>query len=382
MKGIVILGSTGSIGQQTLEILRTFPHEFQVRGLAANSNRDLLVRQAWETRPQAVWCGESLPKDILPPGTACVDALDALVDLPDVHLVVVATVGLSGLKPTLSSIRRGIPVALANKETIVAAGGFVMAEASRYQTPILPIDSEPSAIWQCLVGEEQTPTRLILTASGGALRTRPLHELPSVTPEEALRHPTWKMGKKITIDSATLMNKAFEVIEAHWLFGMPWERIEVVVHPQSIVHSMVEFPDGSIKAQLGVPDMRLPIQYALFYPRRMPNAAIPRLDFRTALTLVFEPLDTARYPCFSLALEAAKRGGSYPAVLNGADEAAVDLFLQRRIAFTDIPRLVGHALEAHSPVSNPTVDDLLQADAWARREVHRVVGAQMPWVSQ
>ncbi|MFN3974504.1 MAG: 1-deoxy-D-xylulose-5-phosphate reductoisomerase [Dehalococcoidia bacterium] len=371
MKGIVVLGSTGSIGRQTLEVVRAFPEELQVKGLAANTNRELLLRQAWETRPEAVWCADGIRREALPPGTQCVDNLEDLVHLPDVQLVVAATVGLSGLRPTLASIRRGIPVALANKETIVAAGALVMAEAARYKTPILPIDSEPSAIWQCLLGEERQPTRIILTASGGAFRNRPLQELATVTPEEALRHPTWKMGKKITIDSATLMNKAFEVIEAHWLFSMPWERIEVVLHPQSVVHSMVEFPDGSIKAQLGVPDMRLPIQYALFYPQRMPNAALPRLDFRQALTLSFEPIDPARYPCFTLAVEAGKRGGSYPAALNGADEAAITLFLERRIPFTHIPALVHRALEAHTPISNPALEDLLEADAWARREVYR-----------
>lgn len=376
MKGIVVLGSTGSIGRQTLEVVRAFPHEFQVKGLAANTNRDLLLRQAWETHPEAIWCAEGIEQEALPPGTRCVANLEDLVHLPGVNLLVVATVGLSGLKPTLASIRRGIPVALANKEAIVVAGPLIVEEATAHKTPLLPIDSEPSAIWQCLQGEERQPSRVILTASGGAFRTRPLEELATVTPEEALQHPTWKMGKKITIDSATLMNKAFEVIEAHWLFGVPWERIEVVLHPQSIVHSMVEFPDGSIKAQLGVPDMRLPIQYALFYPRRMPNAALPRLDFRQALALAFEPLDPARYPCFTLAIEAGKRGGSYPAVLNGADEAAVALFLERRIPFTHIPRLVQHALEAHKPVSNPTLEDLLQADAWARQEVYRALGVQ------
>ncbi|GBD10471.1 1-deoxy-D-xylulose 5-phosphate reductoisomerase [bacterium HR23] len=376
MKGIVLLGSTGSIGRQTLEVLRAFPQEFRVRGLAANTSRELLLRQAWETRPEAVWCGDGLDANALPPGTRCVDSMEDLVLLPDVHLVVVATVGLSGLKPTLASLRRGIPVALANKETIVSAGPLVMAESARTGTPILPIDSEPSAIWQCLLGEKQEPSRLILTASGGAFRTRPLHELATVTPEEALRHPTWKMGKKITIDSATLMNKAFEVIEAHWLFGIPWERIAVVLHPQSIVHSMVEFADGSVKAQLGVPDMRIPIQYALFYPRRMPNASLPRLDFCSPLTLVFEPLDTHRYPSFPLALEAGKRGGTFPAVLNGADEVAVALFLQRRIAFTDIPILVQRALEAHNPIPNPSVEDIVEADAWARREVLRMVEAR------
>lgn len=372
MKGVVILGSTGSIGRQTLEVISAFPEQCAVRGLAANTNRDLLLQQAWATRPAGIWCGEGIEGDALPPGTRPVARMEDLVDLPGVDLLVVATVGLAGLGPTLAGLRRGIPVALANKEGMVVAGALLMEEAARSRTPILPIDSEPSAIWQCLQGEPHPPSRLILTASGGAFRTRPLHELATVTPEEALRHPTWKMGKKITLDSATLINKAFEVIEAHWLFGVPWERIEVVLHPQSIVHSMVEFPDGSVKAQLGVPDMRLPIQYALFYPQRVPNASLPRLDFSKALTLTFEPVDPERYPCFQLAVEAGRKGGSYPAVVNGADEAAVDLFLQGRIPFTHIPRLLRHALEAHTPIAHPSLEELLEASAWAFREVVRV----------
>ncbi|MEE9593315.1 MAG: 1-deoxy-D-xylulose-5-phosphate reductoisomerase, partial [Thermoplasmata archaeon] len=269
------------------------------------------------------------------------------------------------LAPTLAAIKKGKTVVLANKEAIVAAGELVMAEARRCNASILPVDSEPSAIWQCLRGEDSV-ARLILTASGGPFRERSIEELVDVTPDEALKHPTWSMGDKVTIDSSTLMNKGMEIIESHWLFGIPYENIDVVVHPQSIVHSLVEFKDGSIKAQIGPTDMRLPIQYALSYPERWHNHHTPRLASLTDVNFTFQELDQARYPCFGLAVEAGRKGGTYPAVLSAADEVAVNLFLNRRIGFTDIFKVVEGTLQKHTPVYNPSLEDILEADRWAR----------------
>jgi 1-deoxy-D-xylulose-5-phosphate reductoisomerase len=297
---------------------------------------------------------------------------------PDVDLVVIAISGKAGLEPTLAAIRAKKSIALATKEAIVMAGGIIIAEARKSGVQIMPIDSEPSAIWQCLRGEEQGIRRLILTASGGPFRKMSPKKLQAVTSKQALDHPTWKMGPKITIDSATLMNKGFEAIELSWLFGVPLDRIEVVIHPQSIIHSMVEFVDGSVKGQLSIPDMRLPIQYALFYPERVPSNERPRIDFThisnvsgpsDISALTFEPPDTQRFPCLRLALEAGRRSGTYPAVLSAADEVAVELFMKGRIGFMDIPRLVGQALDEHDSISNPSLDDILAADAWARERV-------------
>ena len=368
VKRLVILGSTGSIGRQTLDVVRAFPDDFTVHGLAARSNSALLLEQAWEFRPRLLYCQSRDLSTALPPGCQMVSDPREMAAAPGIDLVMQAMVGNVGLLPTLDALREGTPVALANKEPVVIAGGLLTAEARRTGAPLLPVDSEPSAIWQCLRGEasEGTVRRLLVTASGGPFRQRLLEELGGVTPQEALRHPTWQMGPKITIDSATLMNKGFEVIEAHWLFGIPWDRLEVVVHPQSIIHSMVEFTDGSVKAQMGPPDMRLPIQYALFYPERRGNAALPRFDPLVSTPLTFTPLDPRRYPCFTLALDAGQRGGTYPAVLSAADEVAVELFLQGRIGFLDIPRLVGDALEQHQAVPEPTVEEILAADTWAR----------------
>jgi 1-deoxy-D-xylulose-5-phosphate reductoisomerase len=247
-----------------------------------------------------------------------------------------------------------------------------MSLAQQDGASILPVDSEPSAIWQCLQGESEEVRRIIITASGGPFRTTPVEDLEKVTPEEALNHPTWRMGRKITVDSATLMNKAFEVIEARWLFDVPWDKIEVVVHPQSIVHSMVELADGSVKAQMGPPDMRLPIQYSLFYPTRLPNQQIPRLDTQMSYSLTFQPLEHQRYPCFDLAVEAGKQGGTYPAVLSAADEVAVGLFLNGKIGFMDIYRAVEKVLEAHTSSAGDCLDDVLEADRWARVRTHEV----------
>ena len=368
MKGLAILGSTGSVGRQTLEVVRSFPGEFSVVGLAAGYNLDLLAQEAEEFHPRMVSCQgpEEASVSRLPPECIMVTQ-EELASHPEVDIVMAASVGKAGLGPIMAALNAGKAVALANKEPVVMAGEMVMAEARRSGADILPVDSEPSAIWQCLRGEDKEVSRVIITASGGPFRKRSQKELSTVTPEDALQHPTWRMGRKITIDSATLMNKGFEVIEAHWLFDLPWEKIEVVVHPQSIIHAMVEFADGSVKAQLSPPDMRLPIQYALFYPQRVKNRALSHFNPVETGALTFEELDVARYPCFQMALEAGRKGRTYPAVLSAADEVAVELFLAGAIGFTDIPNLVEWVLSKHEPTSNPELEDILEIDEWARK---------------
>ncbi|MDO8532193.1 MAG: 1-deoxy-D-xylulose-5-phosphate reductoisomerase [Dehalococcoidia bacterium] len=367
MRGLVILGSTGSIGRQTLDIVRRFPDRLRVIGLAAGSNLDVLRQQIEEFKPElGFFLGNERPVAVSS-NTYRFVSMEEMVAHPAVDMVMVGTVGRVGLAPTLAALRTGKTVALANKEVVVMAGELLMAEAQRYRTTVLPVDSEPNAIWQCLRGENaEDISRVILTASGGPFRYRAPEELQKVTQQEALNHPTWRMGKKITIDSATLMNKGFEVIEAHYLFSLPYKQIEVVIHPESMVHSMVEFSDGSVKAVICPPDMRMPIQYALAYPHRWANPDIPRLDPVSVGRLSFEPLDPSRFPCFQVALEAGKAGGTYPAVLSAADEVAVEMFLFQQIAFLDIVKLVKAALDAHRPVRQPSLDDILAADAWAR----------------
>lgn len=368
VKSLSILGSTGSVGRQTLDVVRAFPGEFKVVGLAAGYNLELLAQQVEEFHPKVVSCQG--PADVLasslPPGCQMVSQ-EEVASHPDADMVVAASVGKAGLKPLMAAIQAGKTVALANKEPLVMAGETVMAEARRRGADILPVDSEPSAIWQCLRGEDREIYRVMITASGGAFRKRTADELATVTPEEALRHPTWSMGRKITIDSATLMNKGFEVIESRWLFDLPWEKIDVVVHPQSIIHAMVEFTDGSVKAQLSPPDMRMPIQYALFYPQRVKNDALPRFNPVETGALTFEALNTIKYPCFQLALEAGRKGMTYPAVLAAADEVAVELFLYSAIGFTAIPNLVEWVLSKHQPISSPNMENILEIDDWARK---------------
>ena len=374
MRRIVILGSTGSIGRQTLDIVRAFPDEFQVVGLAAGNNTALLLEQAAEFAPDYIWC--SNPPTELPDGAKTLPMAE-MASLPEVDQVMVALMGAVGLKPTLSALHAGKQVALSNKEPIVMAGQVLKEAEAAHGGVILPVDSEPSAIWQCLQGEDNHIRRLMITASGGPFRRTPLDELESVTPEQALRHPTWRMGDKITIDSATLMNKAFEVIESHWLFSVPWEDIAVVVHPQSTIHSMVEFDDGSVKAQLGPPSMRLPIQYALFHPRRFANDEIPRLDIGAAWSLDFEPLEPKRFPCFDLAVSAGKAGGTMPAVLSAADEVAVQAFLAGSIRYTDIYRLVDRMLNEHVSQPSPDLDAIVEADRWANLRAAEIVSSGM-----
>ncbi|MBI2852304.1 MAG: 1-deoxy-D-xylulose-5-phosphate reductoisomerase [Chloroflexi bacterium] len=364
VRRLAILGSTGSIGRQALDVVRAFPDLFQVVALAAGQNVELLASQVREFHP---WFISHTAEEASPAVTKCPRlSLEEMACHMEIDLVVIAAAGGAGLVPTLAAVRAGKRVALANKESLVTAGDIIMAEARRTGAEIMPVDSEHSAIWQCLRGESQPSARLVLTASGGPFRKSSLDELDSVTPEQALRHPSWQMGRKVTIDSATLMNKGLEVIEAHWLFGMPFEDIRIIVHPQSIVHSMVEFADGSVKAQMSNPDMRFPIQYALCYPERLPNPSLPALDWSTIKELTFEAPNFDLFPCLKLAIEAGKRGGTYPAVLCAADEVAVELFLSRRIKFTDIFRLVEAILSEHRATTHPAIEEIIAADAWAR----------------
>ncbi|HEX73916.1 MAG TPA: 1-deoxy-D-xylulose-5-phosphate reductoisomerase [Dehalococcoidia bacterium] len=368
-KKLAVLGSTGSIGQQTLEVVRAFPHRFHIVGLAAGRNIDLLAKQISEFKPSFVCYQGGKAQTHLAGGKYEFLSLEDIARHPQVDTVVIATSGKSGLNPTLAAVKAGKNVALANKESLVTAGEIITNEANQNSAQILPIDSEHSAIWQCLNGESQDATRLILTASGGPFYRYSPAQLARVTVKQALKHPSWQMGRKVTIDSATLMNKGLEVIEAHWLFNMPYDNIKVLIHPQSIVHSMVEFADGSIKAQLSYPDMRLPIQYALSYPERLNNPQLPRLDWSHVNNLTFDQPDLDTFPCLRLAIEAGMKGGTYPAVLCAADEVAIELFLAQRIKFTDIAHLIQQALAQHQAIDSPALEEIMAADAWAREKV-------------
>jgi 1-deoxy-D-xylulose-5-phosphate reductoisomerase len=362
VKKIAVLGSTGSIGRQALDVIRALPDKSEVIALTGNKNLKLLERQIQEFQPKMVCSsikpGANYGGQFLP--------AEEIASHPDVDFVIVATVGKAGLSPTVAALRAGKTIALASKEVLVMAGETVVREASIHNAQILPIDSEHSAIWQCLRGEESKPQRLLLTASGGPFYHYSQAQLAEVTAEQALQHPVWTMGKKVTVDSATLMNKGLEVIEAHWFFSFPFDSIEILIHPQSIIHSMVEFIDGSLKAQLSWPDMRLPIQYAISYPQRWSNPELPHLDWDKVNSLNFEPVDYNRFPCLKLAVEAGKSGGTYPAVICAADEVAVELFISQRIGFTDIARVVQETLEQHSNISRPSLEEILAADNWAR----------------
>jgi 1-deoxy-D-xylulose-5-phosphate reductoisomerase len=367
--GIALLGSTGSIGRQTLDVVRGLGGRARVVALAAGLNTSLLAEQAAEFRPAAIWADGEAPdaRSASSDAGARVVPMDEMVLLPGVDVVVVATTGRAGLGPTVAALKAGRPVALANKEALVMAGSVLTALVREHGGALRPIDSEHSAIWQCLWGEDPASVkRLILTASGGAFRDLPLEDLARVTPEQALRHPTWRMGRKITVDSATLFNKGLEVLEAQWLFDVPIERIAVVQHRESVIHSMVEFCDGSVKAQLGVPDMRLPIQCAITYPERAPVAPLAPLDLAKLGSLNFGQVDHRRFPCLSLAIEAGRVGGTAPAVLAAADEVVVDHFLAGRCGFLAIPRAIEATLSAHRPTDDPDLATILEADAWAR----------------
>ena len=374
-RGIAILGSTGSIGTQALEVVREQQDALHVEVLSAHRNADLLIAQAKEFKPNAVVIGDDTKwkqvNDALFDDGIKVysgaEALEQVVEVDGIDMVLTAMVGAAGLKPTLRAIDAGKHIALANKETLVVAGELVMNAARNKGVDIHPVDSEHSAIYQCIAGEFHNPIeKVILTASGGPFRGRTLEELGHVTKADALKHPNWDMGAKITIDSASLMNKGLEVIEAKWLFDVNPDQIEVVVHPQSIVHSCVQFDDGSIKAQLGLPDMKLPIQYALTYPRRLKND-FPRFSFMDHPSLTFEQPDTKTFRNLALAFDALTQGGNAPAILNAANEVAVARFLQDDIGFLDLPRVVEHAMAHVAHQAKPSLDDLIASDAEARR---------------
>ncbi|MBT3270297.1 1-deoxy-D-xylulose-5-phosphate reductoisomerase [Candidatus Poribacteria bacterium] len=384
-KRIALLGSTGSIGVSTLSVVDAHPDAFDVVALAANTSVDAVERQARQFRPEIVAMRDvdaaaELKSRLTSEAIEVVGGLDGVIAAatwPGVDLMLSGIVGGAGILPTLEALRQGIDIAFVNKEVLVLAGELVMAAAKESGARILPVDSEISAVFQCLQdahGVRDLRT-IYLTASGGPLRETPAEAFPAITPEEALNHPNWDMGPKVTIDSATLLNKGLEVIEARWLFDVDIERIRVVVHPQSIVHSYVEFVDGSVIAQLGVPDMRTPIQYALTYPARLPTPT-DRLDLVEAASLTFEEPDMERFPCLGYAFDAAAAGGTMPAVLSGADEVAVAAFLAREIRFDEIPLLVHATMQQHELCARPSLTEILDADAWARKAARAFVDSK------
>ncbi|MCX8020222.1 MAG: 1-deoxy-D-xylulose-5-phosphate reductoisomerase [Chitinophagaceae bacterium] len=373
-KRVALFGSTGSIGRQALEVLELFPEKFSVEILTAQSNDDLLISQALKFRPNIVVIGDEkkynkVKEALTPQGTKVFcgeNSLEEVAGLDCYDIMLAAIVGFAGLKPTLKAIENGKLIALANKETLVVAGDLVMKKAVQHFSPIIPVDSEHSAIFQCLVGESRNPIeKIILTASGGPFLGKKPNFLINVKKEHALQHPNWNMGAKITIDSATLMNKGLEMIEARWLFNLKPEQIQVIIHPQSIIHSMVQFEDGSIKAQMGLPDMRLPIQYALGFPKRLKND-FPRYDFKKVSTLTFEEPDTKTFRNLALATEALYRGGNLPCIMNAANEIAVFAFLRNRINFLDMMVVVEKTMEKIPFIPHPTLDDYFDSDIEAR----------------
>ncbi len=383
IKKIAIFGSTGSIGVNALEVVRQHPNRFKIVCLTAHHNAVLLAEQALAFNPETVCIGTESGRKVLKEklkgkNIQIVTGEQALCDLAreeDFDTMIGAIVGFAGFMPTIEAIKAGKNIGLANKETLVAGGDLVNRLMEKHKVQLIPIDSEHSALFQCLVGENPNSIRkLILTASGGPFRELPAEEFGSITLSRALKHPNWSMGAKITIDSATLMNKGLEVIEAHWLFGVDRNRIDVIIHPQSIIHSMVEFTDSSVKAQLGLPDMKLPIQYALAYPERLPNE-LESLDLKKIMRLEFHEPDRKKFRCLQLAYDALAIGGTMPAVLNGANESALGYFLQEKISFTDIPKLIETTMQNHSPIALPTLEDIIEADRWARSEVINRAGA-------
>ena len=378
MKHLSILGSTGSIGTQTLEIVRQFPNEFKVAGLTANSNSELLLKQIKECRPKAVAIMDKSKVDDLLNFSSCqvysgTEGLNKVASLSEADTVVNSLVGSAGIEPTYRAIKNKKNIALANKEALVAAGSVIMEEVKKNNVNIMPIDSEHSAIFQCLNGENKDEAeKITLTCSGGPFRNYTRDQLEKVTAQDALKHPTWSMGSKITIDSATLMNKGFEVIEAHWLYGIDYDKIKVVIHPQSIVHSLVEFHDKSVIAQLGLPDMRIPIQYALSYPKRFQSMQ-KSLNLAEIKSLEFREPDFEMFPCLRYAYEAGKAGGTLPAVMNAANEAAVYAFLSNRIRFLDIQGLIRRLMDGHNLIKNPTLSEILGADRKVREEARKAI---------
>ncbi|NQT69658.1 MAG: 1-deoxy-D-xylulose-5-phosphate reductoisomerase [Desulfobacteraceae bacterium] len=382
MKNLSILGSTGSIGRNALKIVEMFPDRFAVKALAAKKDTELLARQIEQFEPEIAVvfderCAFELKSKL--PATSGVEVLYgkdgyiAAAAHDAVDMVLTAVVGAAGLMPTLAAIEAGKNIALANKETLVMAGDIVIKRAVAKGVRILPVDSEHSAIFQCIAGNRpQDLDRIILTASGGPFLKRPANEFIKIEPEEALNHPTWQMGKKVTIDSATLMNKGLEVIEAKYLFGVSQDRIEVLIHPQSVIHSMVSYKDGAVMAQLGIPDMKGAIAYAMSYPQRLAlRQSLP--DFARMGALTFEPPDLVKFPCLALAYQAGKIGETLPAVLNAANEVAVQAFLKHRISFVKIPEIIRETMERHTVVNDPSLDDILEADRWAREQAEMII---------
>ena len=384
MKKITLLGSTGSIGKQTLEVIERFPEELSVFALSAHSNVELLSQQIAKFKPRfAVLTDqkfyEALKGKVSQPTQLLFgnEGLQQIVSQPEVNLVVDALVGAAGLLPCLDAIAAGKDIALANKEVLVMAGQLVTKECREKNVRLIPIDSEHSGMLQCLsAGKISEVEKLIITASGGPFLNTPVEELKKVTTQQALNHPTWRMGKKITIDSATLMNKALEIIEAHWLFGIEPEKIKVLIHPQSIVHSLVEFQDGSIIAQLAPPDMRLPIEYALFYPKRMPKV-INYLDLSSVDKLTFQEVDLNKFKAVTFAYQVLKQGGTAPAVLNAANEMAVNLFLQEKLSFIRITELIEEVLSRQRVEPNPNLEVILEKDRWAREKTLEIAGTKL-----
>ncbi len=372
MKKIAILGSTGSIGTQTLDVVREHPDELSVVALAAGRNKEKLREQIREFHPKVVSLSEKkmaleMKKELAGTGVEVLcgmEGLMAVAGIEEADVVVTAVVGMMGILPTMEAIRKGKDIALANKETLVTAGHLIMPMAREHHVSILPVDSEHSAIFQCLHGERQKDVdKILLTASGGPFRGKTLKDLENVTLEDALKHPNWSMGQKITIDSSTMVNKGLEVMEARWLFDVNYDQIEVIVQPQSIIHSMVQFVDGAILAQLGTPDMRVPIEYALFYPERR-SLHGERLDFSTLQSITFEKPDMDVFRGLALALEAGKVGGTMPTVFNAANEKAVAKFLHREIGYMDIIRLIEQCMEAHQWKDNPSLEEILDTEQW------------------
>lgn len=380
MKKIVILGSTGSIGRQALEVVDAFPEMFEIIGLAAGSNVQLLAEQVQKYQPRYVSIGSKEDalalKSLINSKTEIFYGEQGLINLAGIEeldLILVSVSGIHGLLPTLKALENQTTVALANKETIVTAGSLVMEKAKKFGTAIIPVDSEHSAIFQCLEKENLAAVeQLILTASGGPFFKATREELAQVTPQMALSHPNWKMGAKITIDSAGLINKGLEIIEAHWLFNVPYEKIKVVIHPQSVIHSMVQYKDGSVLAQLGCPDMKIPIQYAFTYPQRLTNF-FPRLDFYQLEEITFSKPDFTKFPGLALAIEAGKIGGTMTTVFNGANEEAVLFFLNARIRFIDIPQIIEKVMIQHQVLADYQVSDILEIDRWARQKAQELM---------
>lgn len=375
MKRIALLGSTGSIGRNTLEVIRSFPDKFRVAALSANSSADLLLRQAREFRPEMVCLTDEKKavswKPGLKAGTKIYRGLRGLEEMLEdkrIDMVVLAISGSKALLPLWKAIEENKEIATANKEALVMAGPLINRLAAKNKVRIIPIDSEQSAIWQCLEGQERDKlSKVYLTASGGPFRAVAKSDFKRITVKDALAHPRWKMGKKITIDSATLMNKGLEVLEAMCLFGLSPDQIEVVIHPESIIHSMVGFTDGVVMAQLSVTDMRIPIQYALSYPERLPTG-VKKIDFPGLGVLNFSAPDPAKFPCLGLAFQAARSGGTMPAVLNSANEICVEAFLSHKIGFAAIPEIIGKVMKLHRKVNTPSLNEVLDADSWARIE--------------